>query len=126
VAGFGEDEAVLGTEGSAFAVDGLRGGDDDFSEGHSLVADDLEHLGCAEAVDLDILSHLRHVAAVGSLVEDDVYTFECRSHGLPVTDVGVQELGLGWYPGRLAVAVGLGFEVVEDAHPVTLLQEQVG
>ena len=46
---------------------------------------------------------------------------EGRRNGCPVSDVGVKELDLGWYPRRFTLAVGLGFEVVEDAHRVALL-----
>jgi hypothetical protein len=122
--GLWEDEPVLLAGRRSFAVDGLRRGDDDLFDRQVLVPDDLEHLGGAEAVDVHVLAHLGHVASVGCLVKDDVHAFERRSRGGPVADVGVNELGFRWYPGRLAVAVGLGFEVVEDADFVALVQEK--
>ena len=58
--------------GSTLLVDRLRGRDDHLLNGQALVADDLQELGRSEAVDVDILRHLWHVAAVRCLVEDDV------------------------------------------------------
>src|SRR5918995_3834900 len=116
---------MLFTEDSSLAVDGLRGGDDDLFDRKVLVADELQHLGGGEAVDEYVLGHLRRVAAVGGLVEDYVHVSEGRRNGCPVSDVGVKELDVEWYPGRFTLAVGLGFEVVEDAHRVALLYEQV-
>ena len=72
-AGVGEDEAVCRAERRAFAVDGLGGGDDDLFYRQVLVADNLQHLGGAEAVNMNVLADLRHVPAVGRLVKDEVY-----------------------------------------------------
>src|SRR5918994_4964402 len=112
---------MLFTEDSSLAVDGLRGGDDELFDRKVLVADELQHLGGGEAVDVYVLGHLGHVAAVGGLVEDYVHVCESRRDCWPVSDVGFKELDLGWYPRRFTLAVDLGFEVVEDAHRVALL-----
>ncbi len=111
----GHDVAVLGAVGGALAVHGLGAGDDDLLDGQLVVADDLEHLRGAEAVDEDVLGHLGHVAAVSRLVEDDVDVLERGVHGVVILDEALAELGWRVDPLGLAVLVGLGLEVVEDA-----------
>ena len=117
--------AVDGAERGAFAVDGLRAGDEDLADGQLLVADDLEHLRGAEAVDEDVLGHLGHVAAVGRLVEDDVDVFERGVHGVVVLHVALAELGCRIDPCGFAMFVGLGLEIIEDAHRPAFAHKQI-
>jgi len=63
---------VLRATGCTFAVDGLRTGDEHFADGKVVIANDLQHLSCAKAIDEDVLRHLRHIATIGSFVKDDV------------------------------------------------------
>jgi nitrite reductase/ring-hydroxylating ferredoxin subunit len=64
----------------------------------------LEQEGRAQAIDRDELGDLRHIAAVGRLVKDDVDVLGCGAHGTAVADIGVVELRRTWHPGRLALA----------------------
>ena len=85
----------------------------------------LQQLGRAEAVDVDVLRHLRHVAAVRRLVEDHVDTVEGREDGGAVADVADAELGAVRKPGGRAAAVGLRLQVVQDADRPALAEQQV-
>src|SRR3954453_4552029 len=89
--GLREDQPVVWAGHRSLAVDGLRGGDYDLTNRQVLIADDLEHLGGAEAVDVYVLAHLRHVAAVCRLVENYVNVLQRRAYSSSVTDVGVYE-----------------------------------
>ena len=122
----GHDVAVRGAECGAFAVDGLRAGDENFFDRQVVVADELEHLRGAEAVDEDVLRHLRHIAAVGRLVEDDVDVLECGEHRCRVLHIALHEFGGGINPAWAAELVGIGLEVVEDADTPAFADEEVG
>src|SRR6185437_1648652 len=105
--------------------DGLRAGDENFFDGQPVIADELEHLRGAETVDENVLRHLRHVAAVGRLVEDDVDVLQRGQHRCGILHVAVHELGGGVDPRRLAKFVRVGLEVVEDANAPSFANQQV-
>ncbi len=63
---------MLVTVSCAFTVDGLRTRDEDLANWQSMISDDFKHLGGSEAVDEDILCHLRHVATICGLMKNDV------------------------------------------------------
>jgi hypothetical protein len=48
-------------------------------------------------------------------MEDDVDTVQGTLPGAAVADVTLDKLGGSWRPGRLAEAVGLRLQVVEDS-----------
>ena len=113
----GKNETVFRTCGRAFAVNGLRGRDDDFFYRQILFADDLQHLGGAEAVNANVFCDLRHVATVGSLVKHDVDVVQRGGDRLAIGNVAFNELDvLIDYPRRLAVAMRLRFEIIQNAH----------
>ncbi len=64
--------AVLGANRCALTVNSLGTGHEHLANRQVAIADDLEHLRGAEAVDEDVFRHFRHVAAVCSFVEDDI------------------------------------------------------
>ena len=49
-------------------------------------------------------------------MEDDVDPVQRPLPVAAVADIALDELGLARHPGRFALAVGLPFQVVEDAH----------
>ena len=110
------EAAVLRAGVGALVVDRLRGGDDDFAHRQVAVADRLQHQGGADAIGVDELGDLRHVATVGRLVEDNVDPVQRPLPGLAMPDVTLHELGGLGHPGWLAVTVRLPLQVVEDAH----------
>ena len=122
----GKDEPVRGAGRRALAVDGLRAGDDDLLDGQVVLADDLQHLRGAEAVDLHVLGDLGHVAAVRALVKDHVDAFHGGAHRRAVSQIALDKFRLLVDPGGFAEAVGLGFEVVEDANGPAFAEEVVG
>jgi hypothetical protein len=81
-----------------------------------MIADDLQHLRRAKAVNQNVLRHLRHIATVGSLVKDDVDIQQRRMHRLVILHVALAELGRRIDPWRLAILVRLRFEVIEDSN----------
>ncbi len=90
-----------------------------------MVADELQHLRGAEAVDEDVLRHLRHVAAIGCLVEHDVYVLQRGQHRRGVLYVALYELGGRINPGGASELVGIGLEVIEDADAPAFTNKEV-
>jgi hypothetical protein len=68
----GNDVAMFRAVCRTFAVDCLRTGYQDLLDRQLVIADDLQHLGRAEAIDEDVLRHLGHVAAVCCFVKDNI------------------------------------------------------
>src|SRR4051794_22042746 len=62
------------------------------------------------------LGDLGHVAAVGSLMEDDVHPIERQLPIAAATDIPPDELRVRCEPGWLAVAMSLALGVIEHPH----------
>jgi hypothetical protein len=90
-----------------------------------MVADDLQHLCCTEAVDQDVLCHLRHIAAIGRFVEYDIDVLQGGLHGGVVLHVSLDELCRRVNPLGLAGLVGLRLEVIKDANGPAFAEEEV-
>ena len=90
-----------------------------------MVPDDLEHLRRAEAVNEDVLRHLRHVAAVGCLVPDNIDVRERATHGVVVLHVPLAKLGRWIDPCWLAELVGVRFKIIEDANGPAFAKEEI-
>ena len=73
----------------------------------------------AKAIDLDVFRDLRHVAAVGRLMKDDIDVPERRGHRGTIAQIAFDELGVARDPGWFSSAVSLRLEIVEDAHRPT-------
>ena len=59
-------------------------------------------------------------------MEDEVDSSQRPLPGVAMAHVAAHELGLSRHPGRLAVAVRLPLQVVEDAHVPPRRQRRVG
>ena len=81
-----------------------------------MLADHLKHLRGAEAVNVDVLRHLGHVAAIGRLVEHYVDSLQRRRHDLSIAQISFSEFNFSGDPRRLAFAVSLTLEVVKHTN----------
>ena len=122
----GKHQPVLGTGRCSLAVNRLRTRHDDLFDGQVVLADHLQHLRGAETVHVDVLGDFGHVAAVRAFVEDHVDVRHRRADRRAVGEVALYEPGLRVDPGGFAVAVGLGFEVVQDPDGPALADEEIG
>src|SRR4029079_6050242 len=114
------------TIASAFAVNGLRGCDDDLFDRQILLANDLEHLRGAETVNPNVFCDFRHVAAVRRLVEHYVDVTQGGADRFAVGHVALDELDLVRDPGWFAFAMGLRLEVIQDAHCPPFASQEIG
>jgi hypothetical protein len=104
----------------------LRARDDDFFDGKFFLANHLEHLCSPKRVDVDVFCDFRHVAAVCSLVKNDVDLVERARHRVEVTQVAYDELGFLIDPRRFAAPMGVRLQIVEHANFPAFAQKQIG
>jgi hypothetical protein len=116
---------VLRTLARAFAVNGLRAGNDDLFDREVFLANDFNHLGRAQRIHVHIFRDLRHVTAKGGLVKNNVDVVERSSNRITIPHVSPDEFGLGIYPCRLSAAVGLRLEIIQRANLPTLAHEKI-
>src|SRR5262245_25005480 len=109
----------------AFAVNGLRAGNDDLFDREIVLPNDFKHLCCAERIHMHILRNLRHVTAVRGLVKNNVDSIERSSNRIAIPYVALNEFRLGIYPCRLSATVRLRFEIIQGPHLPTLLHKSV-
>jgi len=122
----GENKSMLGTNSRTLAVNRLRTGHYYLADGQVLLANNFQKLGSSERVYVHVFRNLRHVTAVGGLVEDDVDIAQGVGHGRPIAHIALQKLDLIGNPGRLAATMRLWFEIVEHADLPSVGHEQVG
>ena len=75
---------------------------------------------------MHILGDLRHVAAVGRLVEDDVDAIERGGDVGAFAHVALHELRVLIHPGGFAELVRVRLEVIENADAPAFAHEQIG
>jgi len=110
----------------AFAVNGLRASGDNFSNRQIFLANNFEHLRGAERIDMHVFGDLGHVAAVGSLMKDDVDLVERSRNHVAIAQIGVNKFRLFVYPRRSSAAMRLRFKIIETAHFPALAHQQIG
>jgi hypothetical protein len=74
---------------------------------------------------MHIFRNLGHVTAVRGLVKDNINPVERSGNLTAITHVALNEFRLGIYPGRLAAAVRLRFEIIQRAHLPTFAHEKI-
>ena len=121
-----KNQTVLRTNAGAFAVNRLRARDDYFLDRQFLFADHLEHLRCAQRINVNVFRDLRHVAAVGRLVKDDVDLVERGRDGFAIAQVALNEFRLLVNPRRFAATVRLRLQIVEHANFPAFSHQQIG
>src|SRR5262249_20943737 len=109
----------------AFAVDGLRAGNDDLFNWQIPFANDFEHLCGAQRIHMHKFRDLGHVTAVRGLVKNDVDPVERSRNRVAIPHVALDEFRLGIYPRRLSTAVRLRLEIIKRAHLPTLAHEKI-
>src|SRR5437016_14505607 len=101
---------------SAFAVNGLRAGDDNFSNRQIFFANNFEHLRGAERIDMHVFGDLGHVAPVSSLMKDNVDLVERSRNRVAIAQIGINKFRLFVYPRRSSAAMRLRLKIIESAH----------
>ena len=120
-----KDQSVLGTFARAFAVNGLRAGNDDLFNRKIFLPNHFKHLCRAERIHVHIFRDLRHVTAVRGLVKNNVDPIERSSNRIAIPHVALDEFRLGIYPCRLSAAVGLRLEIIQRANLPTFAHEKI-
>src|SRR5215469_14508955 len=68
---------------------------------------------------------LRHIAAVGGLVKNNVDPIERDRNRIAIPHVALDEFRVGIYPCRLSAAVRLRLEIIQSAYLPTFAHEKI-
>src|SRR5204863_8916424 len=120
-----KDQSVLRTFARAFAVNGLRAGNDDLFDREIFLSNHFKHLCRAQRIHVHKFRDLRHVPAVRGLVKNNLDPIERGSNRIAVSHVALDQFGLGVYPCRLSAAVRLRLEIIQRAHLPTFAHEKI-
>src|SRR5581483_2354148 len=108
-----------------FAVNGLRTGSDDFPDRQIVLPDYFEHLRGAERIYVHKFCDLGHVTAVRRLVKNDVDVFKRGRDDSAIAQIAVDEFGTLVDPGRLAAAMRLRLQIIQNARPPAYPHQQI-
>ena len=110
----------------AFAVNRLRARHDNFFDREIFFTNDFEHLRGAKRIHLHVFRHLRHVAAVGRLMKNDVGARKRVLNRGTIAHIALHKFGVAVDPSRPAAFVGVRFEVIENPHAPAFAHKQIG
>ena len=90
-----------------------------------MIADDLKHLRCAEAIHQNVFRHLRHVAAISCFVKHHVDVGQRGPHRLVVLQIPLQKFGILMDPCRFSILMSLWFEIIQNTNLPTLPYKEI-